>query len=162
MRFAGDTVKIISRDSDSKFKCFCSRSFLLPRSLCEHAKDCNWDSSSMTKLTIASVILRELSESSMMEGEERDEMIEGTVTADLPFDYIGEWIHENWLIVDDEICIHKNKKNKTTNFHSNTALQRSQVIQIPDTRNYWGTSSVFTRRLNSSKAQEDLISKTAT
>ena len=27
----------------------------------------------------------------------------------------------------------KNRKNKATNFHSNTALQRSQVIQIPDT-----------------------------
>jgi hypothetical protein len=95
--FAGDTVKIISRGADGKFKCFCSRSFLLSRSLCEHAKGCNWEASCMTGSTIASVTSGELSESSMTEGEEGEETVRRRVTADLPFDCIGELVHENGL-----------------------------------------------------------------
>ncbi len=101
-KFSGNTVKIISRGPDGKFKCFCGSVFLLPGSFRKHAKGCVGNEDRTVSTGVIGDSLTEVSDGNMTEGDEGEDITAGRVVVDLPFDCIGESVYDNPLIVDDE------------------------------------------------------------
>jgi len=85
VKFSENIVKVISRDTDGKFKCFCDGVFLLPRSICDHAKSCSSDDD---RTVVDMTESMELSEN-MMDRNDGEDIVAERAINNLPIDCIG-------------------------------------------------------------------------